>query len=226
MSIDLDNPRPECADYARLLEVVTVERNGLAGELARVIKERDCLLDAARTHAEEALKRYGETSKEAAERDALLAKERDEAAAACKELDGIRKERDALAVDLDIERKECNAASARAEEAEEQLAFMRDRWSPFGGRSCSLCVYEDGVFKRNCKLHEWADANWTAGENDAAEAIAAQMQVRVDLIAEEVKTGQALFGQEPASDKEMRVLLEWIEILRTGAWRKEPDNDR
>ena len=154
MSVDLDHPSPECADYARLLETATAERNALRAELASVCKERD-------------------------------------------------------------------VASARADKAEEQIAFMRDVWSPFGGRGCALCVYEDGRFKRNCKLHEWADANWTAGENDAAEAIAAHMQARVDLIAEEVKTGLALFGYEPASVKEMHILEEWIEVLRTGAWRKD-----
>lgn len=133
-----------------------------------------------------------------------------------------------MSVDLDNPRPECEdyarllaAALDERNTLREQLSFMRDGWRPFGGRGCVLCVYDGGGFKRACKLHEWADANWTAGENDAAEAIAAKMQARVDLIAEEVRVGIALFGQEPASAKEMRVLLEWIDTLRTGAWREE-----
>lgn len=136
-------------------------------------------------------------------------------------LEAVTKERNALRTELAGISKERDEASVRAALAEELLVFMRDTWRPFGGRGCSLCVYENGVFKRKCKLHEWADANWTAGEDDAAEAIAWHMQVRADLISEEVKAGLRLFGEEPASAKEMRVLLEWIEVLRTGAWRKE-----
>jgi hypothetical protein len=37
--------------------------------------------------------------------------------------------------------------------AAEKLEFIRNKWSPFGARSCPACVYEDGVFKRSCRIH-------------------------------------------------------------------------
>lgn len=37
----------------------------------------------------------------------------------------------------------------------EIIDFMRNRYSPFGGRSCALCVYEEGRFIRSCALHRW-----------------------------------------------------------------------
>ena len=37
----------------------------------------------------------------------------------------------------------------------EIIDFMRNRYSPLGGRSCALCVYEDGRFIRACALHRW-----------------------------------------------------------------------
>ncbi len=41
----------------------------------------------------------------------------------------------------DVERLEANAA------------FMRDDYTREGARGCRLCVYENGVFQRPCRLH-------------------------------------------------------------------------
>lgn len=38
-------------------------------------------------------------------------------------------------------------------EARENLTFLRDGWSEFGGRGCPACVYDNGRFIRPCKLH-------------------------------------------------------------------------
>jgi hypothetical protein len=40
----------------------------------------------------------------------------------------------------------------------EIVDFMRDHYSPIGGRSCALCVYEDGRFIRPCAVHRWDDS--------------------------------------------------------------------
>lgn len=40
----------------------------------------------------------------------------------------------------------------------EIIDFMRNHYSPIGGRSCALCVYEEGRFIRSCKVHLWEDA--------------------------------------------------------------------
>lgn len=37
----------------------------------------------------------------------------------------------------------------------EIIDFMRNRYSPIGGRACALCVYEEGHFIRSCALHRW-----------------------------------------------------------------------
>jgi hypothetical protein len=39
----------------------------------------------------------------------------------------------------------------------EIIDFMRDHYSPIGGRSCALCVYEEGRFIRSCAIHRWDD---------------------------------------------------------------------
>ena len=40
------------------------------------------------------------------------------------------------------------------ERLEESARFMRDDYSPVGARGCRLCVYEDGVLQRSCRLHQ------------------------------------------------------------------------
>jgi hypothetical protein len=40
----------------------------------------------------------------------------------------------------------------------EAIAFLRDRYSPFGAQACPACLYVDGVFQRSCKLHEQLEA--------------------------------------------------------------------
>ena len=42
----------------------------------------------------------------------------------------------------------------QVEVLEENARFMRDDYSLFGARGCRLCVYEDGVFQRSCRLHQ------------------------------------------------------------------------
>lgn len=39
----------------------------------------------------------------------------------------------------------------------EIIDFMRNHYSPIGGRGCALCVYEEGRFIRPCALHRWDD---------------------------------------------------------------------
>lgn len=39
----------------------------------------------------------------------------------------------------------------------EIIDFMRNHYSPIGGRGCALCVYEEGHFIRPCALHRWGD---------------------------------------------------------------------
>jgi hypothetical protein len=39
----------------------------------------------------------------------------------------------------------------------DQLAFIRDEWSPSGARACPACVYDNGKFIRRCKIHEEYD---------------------------------------------------------------------
>ncbi len=46
---------------------------------------------------------------------------------------------------------------AELEQLRESFDFMRNRYSVLGGRGCDLCVCEDGVFIRPCKLHEAED---------------------------------------------------------------------
>lgn len=57
MSVDLDNPPPECAAWARLLEAATVERNNLRTRLLAATQEIERLrglVDRATTLAREA----------------------------------------------------------------------------------------------------------------------------------------------------------------------------
>jgi len=39
----------------------------------------------------------------------------------------------------------------------EIVDYMQNRYSPIGGRSCALCVYEEGRFIRSCAMHRWDD---------------------------------------------------------------------
>jgi hypothetical protein len=39
----------------------------------------------------------------------------------------------------------------------DDLDFMRNEWTPLSARPCALCVYDNGVFIRSCKLHESDD---------------------------------------------------------------------
>lgn len=39
----------------------------------------------------------------------------------------------------------------------EIVDFMRNHYSPLGGRGCALCVYEEGRFIRPCAIHRWYD---------------------------------------------------------------------
>lgn len=41
----------------------------------------------------------------------------------------------------------------RADKYGEIIDYMRNRYSPVGGRGCELCVFENGKFVRPCKLH-------------------------------------------------------------------------
>ncbi len=49
-------------------------------------------------------------------------------------------------------RNDLRAESARLSEI---IDFMRNHYSPIGGRACALCVYEDGRFIRPCGMHRW-----------------------------------------------------------------------
>jgi hypothetical protein len=80
---------------------------------------------------------------------------------------------------------EVTRLTQQREEAEKAIEFARDGWSEVGARACPLCVYEAGVFKRRCKIHEYADALQARAE--AAEAAlhsatrAALLQAAEDL---------------------------------------------
>jgi hypothetical protein len=39
----------------------------------------------------------------------------------------------------------------------DDLDFMRNEWTPLSARPCALCVYDNGVFMRSCKMHESDD---------------------------------------------------------------------
>jgi hypothetical protein len=46
---------------------------------------------------------------------------------------------------------------SKNEQLTEIIDFMRNHYSPIGGRGCALCVYEEGRFIRSCALHRWDD---------------------------------------------------------------------
>jgi hypothetical protein len=54
---------------------------------------------------------------------------------------------------VDLE-KRARTAEAELAAAREAITFMRDEYSPVGGRGCALCLYENGRFIRSCKLHQ------------------------------------------------------------------------
>jgi hypothetical protein len=70
--------------------------------------------------------------------------------------------------DVDRLSAEVTRFTQQREEAEKAMEFARDGWSEVGARACPLCVYEAGVFKRRCNIHEYADALQARAE--AAEA--------------------------------------------------------
>jgi hypothetical protein len=57
---------------------------------------------------------------------------------------------------------ELAAAHVARDAAQETIRYMRDDWHPFSAQGCRLCVYENGVFMRMCKIHEHLD--WLARE--------------------------------------------------------------
>lgn len=64
-------------------------------------------------------------------------------------------------------RQEADALKAERNDLADRLAFARDSYSHVGARGCPICVYENGVFIRLCKIHEEckAEYDWLAADH-------------------------------------------------------------
>ena len=87
----------------------------------------------------------------------------------------------------------------------EIIDFMRNHYSPLGGRGCALCIYEEGRFLRPCALHRWDDdlEKIRHAEDIAFARVDEQMQQVLGCTACERQPGQLC-------DLHAQLTLRWI----------------
>jgi len=82
------------------------------------------------------------------------------------------RDRDRIKALLGESKRARDYVRARAEIAEDAIAFARE-YTGFEARPCPLCVYKEGVFQRRCSLHEQIDE--ARAEADAAQDAVASL---------------------------------------------------
>ena len=122
--------------------------------------------------------------------------------------------------------RRAEAAEAKAAAAEDTLRYMRDEYSSIGARGCALCVLDNGVFVRSCKMHEEMDALRTTeavarAHFSSLKDASAKLRADNDEACAQVKTLRSLLASTSAALARARDFVAAIRAAAKSGWHDD-----